>query len=108
MSSNAEVSKSGSESSLSLIRKFSRKVQGAGIIPTVRGARYHSRSSSKTTRKKQALKRIERHLVRDQLIREGKLTETAPRRGGPQSSMKEASAPRENRNSGLEGTPIAR
>ena len=103
---NVEVLKSGSESSTSLIRKFSRRVQGAGVIPTVRGARYHSRNKSKTVKKKQALKRIGRRETIQKLIKEGKMTEAVPRRGGPNqnSSQSNQSATRDNtsRNTGAE------
>ena len=43
MSINAEVTKSGSESTLSTIRKFSRRVQGTGLVRTVRGAQPEAR-----------------------------------------------------------------
>ena len=107
MKTNVEVLKSGSESSISLIRKFSRRVQGAGIIPTVRGARYHNRSSSKTVKKKRALKRIERHESLQKLIKEGKVTEQAPRRGHSRFSESRSEKPREHGVSG-ESAPITR
>lgn len=114
---NAEVQKSGSESALSVIRKFSRRVQGTGLIQTVRGARYYARATSKTVSKKRALKRIKRQENYRDLIKEGKITE-APRRGRgsrPQETQaqasreKDTSAPSTGRSSGLgESTPIAR
>lgn len=87
---------------MSLLRKFSRKVQGAGIVQTVRNRRYHARPGSKAVKKKQALKRISRKNERDRLIKEGKMAEPAPRRGAP--------PPRESTpRGGLgESTPIAR
>ena len=80
MSINAEVSKSGSESTLSTIRKFSRRVQGTGLVRTVRGQRYFTRSTSKVVKKKRALKMIKRRAQYKQLIKEGKVAET-PTRG---------------------------
>ena len=44
MSINAEVSKSGSESTLSVIRKFSRRVQGTGLVKNARKTRYYERA----------------------------------------------------------------
>lgn len=109
MNPNVEVHKVGSENALSLIRKFSRRVQGAGIIQTVRAGRYRTRPMSKAVVKKRALKRIERHAERARLIKEGKLTETAPRRGmgAPRRETTTEQAPRTGTGLG-EATPIAR
>ena len=82
MSINAEVQKSGNEPALSTIRKFSRRVQGTGLVKTVRGNRYFSRSSSKTVKKKRALKLIKRRAEFKQLAKEGKVAEREPRQGG--------------------------
>lgn len=111
---NAEVQKSGAESALSVIRKFSRRVQGTGLIQTVRKRRYYERDKSKTVSKKRALKRIKRQENYRELIKEGKITE-APARGrrGPQRETAASSQPQASvgsgRSSGLgENTPIAR
>ncbi|MEK7628273.1 MAG: hypothetical protein AAB421_02550 [Patescibacteria group bacterium] len=77
---NAEVIKAGNENTLSLLRKFSRKVQGTGLVRRVRAGRYNARAESKVTTKKRALKRITRNELNKQLIKEGKMTEK-PARG---------------------------
>ena len=77
---NAEVSKTGNESPLSVIRKFSRRVQGTGLIQTTRKRRYFERPMSKSVSKKKALKRIQRREEFRKLVKEGKAVET-PRRG---------------------------
>ncbi len=118
---NAEVQKSGAESSLSVIRKFSRKVQGTGLIQTVRKGRYYERERSKTVSKKRALKRITRYENRLELIKEGKLVEEVKKGRRPQrdtgtaaQANAAAAAPAapsgtSSRSSGLgESTPIAR
>lgn len=113
---NAEVSKSGAESTLSVIRKFSRKVQGTGLIQTVRKGRYYARNTSKTVSKKKALKRIARYETRKELIKEGKLVEEVKRGRRPQTGSAAQAAQQQNttsspvaRSSGLgESTPIAR
>jgi len=113
---NAEVQKSGAESTLSVIRKFSRKVQGTGLIQTVRKGRYYARNTSKTVSKKRALKRIQRNDNRQQLIKEGKLIEEVKRGRRPIGSAAQASQQQTTgaqggagRSSGLgESTPIAR
>jgi ribosomal protein S21 len=79
---NAEVSKTGNENALSLLRKFSRRVQGTGLMRRMRAGRYRSRPTSKTVKKKQALNRIAKRAVVQQLIKEGKMSET-PTRNGP-------------------------
>jgi hypothetical protein len=106
MSINAEVTKSGSESTLSTIRKFSRRVQGTGLVRTVRGQRYWTRSASKTVKKKRALKLIKRRADFKQLVKEGKIAEPTPRNGPgsrPYNNREQSPAPRLG-----EGTPIAR
>lgn len=100
MGVNAEVQKSGNETALSVIRKFSRRVQGTGLIKTVRDRRYFSRDSSKIVKKKRALKLLKRRAEYKKLVKEGKIAE-APVRGRPQSSREQS--PRLG-----ESTPIAR
>lgn len=113
MATNAEVSKTGSESALSTIRKFSRKVQGTGLVKTVRGQRYFERDKSKTVKKKRALKLLKRRAEFKQLVKEGKVAEREPRRGShnPNQSQSQAQAqqavPASQARFG-ENTPIAR
>lgn len=97
---NAEVTKSGNESALSTIRKFSRRVQGTGLIRTVRGSRYFARDVSKIVKKKRALKLIKRRKEYSQLLKEGKITETPVRRGGQSRESQPQTRPQE-------GAPIA-
>ena len=72
---NAEVSKSGNESPLSVIRKFSRKVQGTGLVQNARKRRYYARAASKTVTKKRALKRLARRSAYNKMLKEGKVIE---------------------------------
>ena len=102
MAINAEISKSGNETALSTIRKFSRRVQGTGLIRTVRATRYFARDTSKTVRKKRALKLIKRREDYRQQIKEGKITDVGARRGtGREFQAHTSSRPSET-------TPIAR
>lgn len=104
MATNAEVQKSGTENALSTIRKFSRRVQGTGLVKTVRAQRYHKRDESKTVKKKRALKMLKRRATYQQMIKEGKIAERQDRRAMPRREE----APRPT-GSGLgEATPIAR
>lgn len=80
MAVNAEVHKNDNETAVNLIRRFSKRVQGAGLIPTLRANRYASRPLSSAVRRKQALKRIARRAHIQEQIKLGKMVE-APRRG---------------------------
>jgi ribosomal protein S21 len=73
MAINVEVSKNGNDNNLGLIRKFTKRVQGSGILSRLRGRRYSLRKPSEYTKKKMTLKRIsERARIRD-LIKMGKM-----------------------------------
>jgi len=110
MAINAEVQKSGSENALSVIRKFSRRVQGTGLVKTVRGQRYHARDTSKTVQKKRALKLIKRREDFKQMIKEGKVIEREVRGNRGAARLGKETENRERpTGSGLgESTPIAR
>jgi len=111
MGINAEVQKSGNETALSVIRKFSRRVQGTGLVKIVRGRRYFARDASKIVKKKRALKLIHRRAEYKQLLKEGKIAEAPTRHGRPGfysprptlGSTSESPSPRLG-----ESTPIAR
>lgn len=109
---NAEVNKAGNESALAVIRKFSRRVQGTGLIQNTRKRRYFERTASKAVSKKRALKRIKRREEFHKLVKEGKVSDAPVRRPGFRGPSP-SSAPRENASSASparlgETTPIAR
>lgn len=70
---NAEVKKTGNESPVTLIKRFSRRMQQTGIIPRLKGERYFERKMSKYKVKARALKTLERRKVYDRLKKLGKL-----------------------------------
>ena len=83
MATNAEVTKNDGENTINLIRRFSKRVQGAGLIQRMRGRRYYSRIKSREVRRKQALKVIRRREEVQELIKLGKMeirTTRGPRR----------------------------
>ena len=82
MAVNAEVSKNDNETPVNLIRRFSKRVQGAGLIQEMRGRRYHSRDKSRLVRRKHTLKVIKRREQVAELIKMGKLVERTPRGRG--------------------------
>lgn len=81
MTVQAEVSKNEGENDINLIRRFSKRVQGAGLISRMRGNRYFTRVKSREVRRKQALKVIKRREEVQELIKLGKMLERAPRTG---------------------------
>ena len=103
MSINAEVVKTGNESALAVIRKFSRRVQGTGLVKNARKNRYYERPASKIVQKKRALKLLKRRAEYRQLVKEGKVVEREVRRpGGPRTEPSVSQA------RFGENTPIAR
>ncbi len=80
MATNAEVSKNEGETAVNLIRRFSKRVQGAGLIPRMRSRRYFARPKSPSVRRKQTLKVIKRREEVHELIKLGKIVER-PARG---------------------------
>ena len=55
---NIEVKRKEGEHNTSILRRFTRKVQGSGILPRVRGIRYESRPETKFRRKKKTVKAL--------------------------------------------------
>ena len=71
----AEVKKNNNESAISLIRRFTKRVQNAGTIRRVRSLRWAQRSPSKFKMKKSALVKIGRRKEYELLKKMGKLPE---------------------------------
>lgn len=112
---NAEVQKTGNESALAVIRKFSRRVQGTGLIQLTRKRRYYERAKSSAVSKKRALKRIQKRKDFQRLVKEGKAVEPVRRGHGharPQTASQASTVPREAAPAAParfgEDTPIAR
>ena len=72
---NVEVQKNNNENPTSLIRRFTKKVQGSGVLPRVRSIRYASRKASEYVKKKKTLKVIKRREEVAELIKMGKMSE---------------------------------
>lgn len=72
---NVEVEKTDNESTLALLRRFSKRVQGSGILNRVRGKRYQTRTQSRLKRKVSALKLLEKRAEQGRLAKLGKLQE---------------------------------
>ncbi len=70
---NIELKKNPNENGLSLIRRFSRKMQEAQIIPKVKGNRYAVRATSKLGQKNMRLKSLTRRAEVERLKKLGKM-----------------------------------
>lgn len=76
MAINVEITKSGNDNNLGLIRKFTKRVQGSGILPRLRGRRYSTRKLSEYVTKKKTLKRLSEKARIHELIKMGKMAGT--------------------------------
>lgn len=75
MMTNAEVSRSDDENNISILRRFTKRVQGSGVLNRVRSIRFFERTPSKYRRKTHALKRIMRRDAFQELAKLGKVKE---------------------------------
>lgn len=76
MAVNVEVTKSGNDNNLGIIRKFTKRVQGSGILSRLRGRRYSARKLSEYVKKKKTLKRLTKKANVRELIKMGKMSGT--------------------------------
>ncbi|MEK7180077.1 MAG: hypothetical protein AAB706_01255 [Patescibacteria group bacterium] len=74
MATNVKVEKSKNENSLGLLRRFTKRVQGAGILRKVRKGRYFVREKSPDVRKKKTLQSLIYKKNIEKLIKLGKIT----------------------------------
>ena len=74
-----EVSRSKSESTPSLIRRFSRRAQGLNIVREMRKRRYYIRQKSKNVDHMRALVASGRREKYNELVKLGKIDPTARR-----------------------------
>ena len=72
---NIEVEKGPNENNLSVLRRFTKRVQGAGILPKVRSKRYNDRNKSENVVRAKTLSRIKKKAEITELIKLGKMNE---------------------------------
>lgn len=75
MATNVQVEKNNNESSANVIRRFTKRVQGSGIIPKVRGGRYYNRNKSRNVQREAKLKKLTRKESYENLLKLGKIPE---------------------------------
>jgi len=74
---NIEVTKGPSENNLSVLRRFQKRVQGAGVLNRVRNRRYSERIKSENVRKAKTLAYLKKKEVTAELIKLGKIIEVS-------------------------------
>jgi ribosomal protein S21 len=75
MAINVQVEKNNNESSANVIRRFQKRVQGAGIIQKVRNSRYYSRVKSSNVARMARLKKLAKKETYEKLLKLGKVKE---------------------------------
>lgn len=75
MATNVQVEKNNNESSANVIRRFTKRMQGSGVIPKVRGARYYSRIKSRNVQRMAKLKKLAKKGIYENLLKLGKIPE---------------------------------
>ncbi len=72
---NIEVTKGASENNLSVLRRFQKRVQGAGILNRVRSRRYTERVKSENVKKAKTLAYLKKKEITAELVKLGKIQE---------------------------------
>ena len=75
MALNVEIVKSEKDNNLSVIRKFTKRVRGSGILVRLRSRRYSSRKISDYVKKKMTLKKLSQKAKIQELIKMGKMAD---------------------------------
>ena len=72
---NVEIERNHNENTASVIRRFTKRVQGAGIVKRVRGLRYRTRIKSRNVRRKKALITLDKRAKYQEALKLGKIQE---------------------------------
>ncbi len=80
---NVEVKTKENESTVNLLRRFSRKVNSSGILRRKRSLKTRKRNQSKNVRKTQKVQALEKLDQVDKLIKLGKLPDRRARYKSP-------------------------
>ena len=79
MAINVEIQRNNNENNMSMLKRFTRKVQESGVLRYSRSVRYAEREGSHFVKKKNRLNSIEKKADIEQQIKMGKI---APGRQG--------------------------
>lgn len=72
---NVEVIKGSNENNISVLRRFTRRVQGAGILPKMRSKRYSERDKSENVKRARTLALLKKKEETAELVKLGKMVE---------------------------------
>lgn len=79
MAINVEVQKNPNESTSNLVRRFTKRLQNAGIVPKTRNSRYYERVKSRNSSRKERLRSLGRKEKYEELVKLGKVPEKQAR-----------------------------
>ena len=88
MAINIEIEKNSNESNASMLRRFTKKVQGSGVLPRIRSIRYSKRKLSPYKVKMQRLSSISLKKDIEELIRMGKMADRNDAQSRPRGKAK--------------------
>ena len=77
MAINVEVTKGASENNLSVLRRFQKRVQGAGVLTRVRSRRYTERTKSENVRRAKTLSYLKKRDDTAEQVKLGKIQEVS-------------------------------
>lgn len=80
MATNVQVEKNNNESTANLIRRFTKRMQGSGIVNRIRKERYFKRTKSRNVGKTARLIKLEKKEKYDTMLKLGKIAEPRSRR----------------------------
>ena len=72
---NVEVTKGANENNLSVLRRFTKRVQAAGVLPRVRSKRYSEIDKSDNVKRAKTLEYLKKKEAIAELIKLGKQSE---------------------------------
>tara|TARA_B100000745_G_scaffold210740_1_gene139582 strand:- start:2941 stop:3177 length:237 start_codon:yes stop_codon:yes gene_type:complete len=72
---NVQVEKNNNESNANVIRRFTKRMQGSGIVRRMRGNRYYSRTKSQNVRRMARLKKLDKKALYEKNLKLGKITD---------------------------------
>ncbi len=80
MARNVEVKKNNQESTANLIRRFTKRVQGSGVLNRLRKERYYTRTKSENVNRSRKLIKLGKKEKYETELKLGKIQETTHRR----------------------------
>ena len=80
MATNVEVRKNNQESTANLIRRFTKRVQGSGVLNRLRKERYHIRVKSDMVQRGRKLIKLDKKVRYEKELKLGKIQETTRNR----------------------------